>query len=130
MMVREGDVCKDDKTLLASNLPPPSKPAAHPDVTRYNTLTFNPSPPLKEEDEYSVAASDDEAELMRWHYHLGHMPFSKLKRLATNGKFPQRLTSVCPPRCTGCLFGAMTKVPWQTKASSNNGNCVFAATKP
>jgi hypothetical protein len=88
MTVREGDVCKDDKTLLTSNLPPPSKLAAHPNVTRRNALTFDPSPPLEEEDEYSVAAPDDEAELMHWHYHLGHVPFSKLKRLATNGKIP------------------------------------------
>jgi hypothetical protein len=31
-MVNEGDVCKDDETVLASNLPPPAKLAAHPDV--------------------------------------------------------------------------------------------------
>ncbi len=62
--VREGDVCKDDKTLLASNLPPPSELAAHPDVTCRNALTFDPSPPLEEEDKYSVATPDDEAELM------------------------------------------------------------------
>jgi hypothetical protein len=67
---------------------------------------------------------------MRWHYHLGHVPFSKLKWLAINGKIPQRLASVCPLCCAECLFGATTKVPWQTKASSNNGNSVFAATKP
>jgi hypothetical protein len=129
-MVSEGDVCEDDKTLLASNLPPPPKLAAHPNITRRNALTFNPFPPLKEEDEYSIAAPDDQAELMCWHYCLGHVPFFKLKRLETNGKIPQRLASVCPPCCAGCLFGAMTKVPWQTKASSNDGNSVFAATKP
>ncbi len=93
----EGDVCKDDKTLLMmSNLPPPPKLAAHPDITRRNALTFDPSPPLKEE-EYSVAAPNDQAELMCWHYCLNHVPFSKLKRLATNGKIPQRLASVHPP---------------------------------
>jgi hypothetical protein len=86
--VHEGDVCKDDKTLLVSNLPPPSELAAHPDVTCCNVLMFDPSPPLKEEDKYSVAAPDDKAELMRCHYRLGHMPFSKLKRLVTNGKIP------------------------------------------
>ncbi len=95
-MVREGDVCEDDKTLLMSNLPPPSKLAAYPDITPHDALTFNPSPPLEEEDEYSVAAPDDKAELMRWHYHLRHVPFSKLKRLATNGKIPQRLASFRP----------------------------------
>ncbi len=85
-MVSEGDVCKDDKTLVAS-LPPPPKLAAHPNITRHDALTFDPSPPLEEEDEYSVATPDDQSELMCWHYHLGHVPFSKLKRLATNGRF-------------------------------------------
>jgi hypothetical protein len=129
-VVSEGDVCKDDETLLASNLPPPPKLAVHPDITCHNALMFDPSPPLKEQDEYSVAAHDGQAELMRWHYRLGHVPFSKLKQLVTNGKIPQRLASVCPPCCAGCLFGAMTKVPWQTKASSNDGDSIFAATKP
>ncbi len=55
----EGDVHEDDKTLLGSNLPPPSKLAAHPNVTRPDALTFDPSPPLEEEDEYSVATLDD-----------------------------------------------------------------------
>jgi hypothetical protein len=129
MTVSEGDVCEDDKTLLTSNLPPPPKLDAHPDITRCNALIFNPSPPLEEEDEYSVTAPDDQAEWMRWHYCLGHVPFSKLKRLATNGGIQQRLASVCPPHCASCLFGAMTNIPWKTKASSNNGNSVFAATK-
>jgi hypothetical protein len=96
-MVSEGDVCKDDETLLTRNLPPPPKLAAHPDITCCNALTFNPSPPLKEEDEYSVTAPNDQAKLMRWHYPLGHVPFSKLKRIATNGKIPQSLASIRPP---------------------------------
>ncbi len=58
MMVRKGVVREDDETLLASNLPPPSKLAAHPNVTCCDALTFDPSPPLEEEDEYSVAALD------------------------------------------------------------------------
>jgi hypothetical protein len=94
--VHEGDVCEDDKTLLMSNLPPPSKLAAHPDITPRDALIFDPSPPLEEEDKYSVAALDDKAELMCWHYHLRHVPFSKLKRLVTNGKIPRRLASFCP----------------------------------
>jgi hypothetical protein len=128
--VHEGDVCKDDKTLLASNLPPPSELAAHPDVTRRDALTFDPSPPLEEEDEYSVAAPDDEAELMHWHYPLGHVPFSKLKWLATNSEIPRRLASVRPPRCTGCLFWGHDKSSLANQASSNDGNSVFATTKP
>ncbi len=49
---------------------------------------------------------------MRWHYRLGHLSFSKLKQLALNGEISKKLAKVKPPKCTGCLFGAMTKIPW------------------
>jgi hypothetical protein len=35
-------------------------------------------------------------------------------------KIPKKLAKVAPPKCAGCLFGAMTKIPWrgkETKAS-------------
>ncbi len=57
---------------------------------------------------------------MRWHYCLGLLPFSKLKQLA------RRLAKVKPPACTGCLFGAMTKVPWKGQETSSE---VFVAMK-
>jgi hypothetical protein len=63
------------------------------------------------------------------HYPLGHLPFSRLKQLAINGKIPKKLAKVVPPKCAGCLFSAMTKIPWcgkETKASHK----VFVATKP
>jgi hypothetical protein len=66
---------------------------------------------------------------MRWHYCLGHLTFPKLKQLALNGEIPKKLAKVTPPKCTGCIFGAMTKIPWrgkETKASHK----VFTATKP
>jgi hypothetical protein len=66
---------------------------------------------------------------MRWHYRLGHAPFSKLRQLALNGEIPKRLAKVRPPRCAGCLFGAMTKIPWQGKEQKFQ-HSVFAATKP
>jgi hypothetical protein len=113
--VCEGVVREDDNTVQAGNLPPPPKLAPHPDLLQHNALTFDPSPVLNKPDEYSVAAPEDQAELMRWHYQLGHASFDKLKHLALNGEIPTKLTKVWPPRCTGCLFGAMTKVPWRTK---------------
>ena len=66
---------------------------------------------------------------MRWHYRLGHLTFPKLKQLALNGAIPKKLAKITPPKCAGCLFGAMTKIPWcgkETKASHE----VFIATKP
>eukprot|EP00970_Alexandrium_tamarense_P018045 scaffold13311_cov105-Alexandrium_tamarense.AAC.1 len=64
---------------------------------------------------------------MRWHYRLGHLPFPRLKLLAETGEIPKRLTKVIPPRCAGCLFGAMTKVPWRAKGKQDT--TIFSATK-
>ncbi len=73
-------------------------------------------------------ATDNQAELMRWHHTLGHLLFSKLKKLAIIGKIPKRLAKVKPPVCAGCLFGTMTKVPWQGKEGESDHK-VFVATK-
>ena len=104
--------------------PPP------PEAIRRGPLTFDPAPPPPEEGEdVHLAATNDQAELMRWHYHLGHLTFTKLKQLALNGEIPKKLATVTPPKCAGCLFGAITKIPWrgkETKASHE----VFIATKP
>ncbi len=76
-------------------------------------LTFDVNPELEEDEHVYLAAVNNQAELMRWDYCLGHLSFAKLKQLALNGKIPRRLAKVKPPACTGCLFGAMTKVPWK-----------------
>ena len=55
--------------------------------------------------------------------------FDKLKQLAKNGKIPKKLAKMTSLRCAGCLFGTMTKVPWQTKGNES-GKQVFKATRP
>ncbi len=67
---------------------------------------------------------------MQWHYRLGHALFAHLKSLAANGEIPLQLARVCPPRCAGCFYGAMTKVPWRIKGQRDSTHPVFAATKP
>ena len=66
---------------------------------------------------------------MRCHYCLGHLTFAKLKQHALNGKVPKKLALLNPPKCPGCLFGAMTKIPWRGKEPKSSHN-VFTATKP
>ncbi len=66
---------------------------------------------------------------MRWHYRLGHLTFAKLKQLALNGEIPKKLAQLPPPKCAGCLFGAMTKIPWRGKESISSHE-IFVATKP
>ncbi len=81
---------------------------------------------LEEDKHVYLAAVNVQAKLMRWHYCLGHLSFAKPKQLALNGKIPRCLTKVKPPACAGCLFGAMTKVPWKGQETSSE---VFVATK-
>ncbi len=52
-------------------------------------LTFNVNPELEEDKHVYLAAVDDQAKLMRWHYRLGPLAFSKLKQLAINRVIPQ-----------------------------------------
>ncbi len=94
--------------------------------TRIGPLSFDVNPKLEEDEHVYLAAVNDQAKLMRWHYRLGHLALSKLKQLTLNGEIPRRLAKVKPPACMGCLFGAMTKVPWKGREPSSK---VFVATK-
>ena len=76
-----------------------------------------------------VTATSDYAELLRWHYRLGHMSFARIKLLAALGILPRRLMLVRTPKCAGCLFGSMTKKPWRTKGANNKGR-IKQVTKP
>jgi hypothetical protein len=87
--VDEG-VSEDDETIKTSNLPPPPPTDESPSKTIHRgPLTFDPLPHQEEGEDTQLAAADDQTELMRWHYHLGHLPFSKLKQLALNRESPR-----------------------------------------
>jgi hypothetical protein len=101
----------DDLTVQASNLLSEKGDKEEKQRTRMGPLTFNVNPELEEDKHGYLAVVNDQAKIMRWHYHLGHLAFLKLKQLALNGEIPRRLAKVKPPARTGCLFGAMTKVP-------------------
>ncbi len=117
----------NDLTVQASNSSLGKGDKEEKQTTRMGPLTFDVNPKLEEDKHVHLAAVDAQAKLMRWHYCLGHLSFAKLKQLALNGKIPQRLAKVKPPACAGCLFGAMTKVPWRGRETSSE---VFVATKP
>jgi hypothetical protein len=107
-------VSQDDKTIKTSNVTSPPEGAAEEEPntsTHMGALTFGTSPPLEEDKEIQLAAVDDQAELMRWHYCLAHLSFAKLKLLARNGEIPCPLVKVPAPKCAGCLFGTMTRLP-------------------
>jgi hypothetical protein len=121
----------DDETIQASNLSQVTlgKDSGDTEAIQAGPLTFDPTPQLEEDERHQHVATDDQAELMRWHHRLGHLSFSKLKKLAIIGKIPKQLAKVKPPVCAGCLFGTMTKVPWRGKRGESNHK-VIVATKP
>ena len=78
-------VNEDDETIKTSNVPPPTAPEEPPSkALRRGPLTFDPHSQEEEDEQTALTASDQQAELMRWHYRLGHLPFSRLKQLAIN----------------------------------------------
>ena len=79
----------------------------------------------------SLESPNKNTELMRYHYRLGHLSFQKLRLLAILGEIPRALADVTPPKCAGCLFGAMTRVPWRGKRNhASMPSTIFPSTRP
>ncbi len=133
-MLLPEDYCKqpsegasaDDATVKHDNLSSEGASGnAVPATAPMGPLFFDPWPAVDQDDE--LTALDDQTELMRWPYRLGHLSFPKLRLLALIGKIPKRLANARPPLCAGCAFGTMTKLLWRTK---ENPSAIFTATKP
>jgi hypothetical protein len=76
----------DDLTVQTSNLLSGKGDKEENKTTRMRPLTFDVNPELEEDKHGYLAAVDNQAKLMLWHYRLGHLSFTKLKQLALNGK--------------------------------------------
>jgi hypothetical protein len=96
MSVNEG-VDSDIDTVKTSNLPAPPNEEPPSQAIRRGPLTFDPSPPTEEEEDVHLAATNNQAKLMHWHYRLSHLTFAKLKQLALNGEIPKKLANIKPP---------------------------------
>jgi hypothetical protein len=62
------------------------------------------TPNVIEDDEGRLAGETNQADLLCWHYRLGHVSFAKIRLLALLRILPRRLASVKPPKCAGCLM--------------------------
>lgn len=80
-----------------------------------------------EDDEAHYA--NPQAELLAWHYQLGHLPFGRIKKLVERGDLPAYLKDAKTPRCASCMFGKASRRPWRTKAPPNR-NTIPPATAP
>jgi hypothetical protein len=100
--LNDNKVNKDDKMIPTSNVPdPPDETPAPDESICHGSLTFVPLPPIAVDDDVSLTPADDQAILMQWQYHLGHLSFQKLKQLALNGKIPSKMLKFKPPKCAG-----------------------------
>jgi hypothetical protein len=119
----------DDQTVKANNTAANTSNET-PDMSkigRADPLTFDPCPDSTHNKQHMHVPSNKQAELIHWHYCLGHLSFPKLKELAKIGEIPKHLANVLPPVCAGCAFRAMTKIPWKNREATRT---VFKATKP
>jgi hypothetical protein len=66
-----------------------------------------------------IQASTAQAQLLAWHYRLGHIPFGKIRQLAARGDLPADLATCPTPRCAACMFGKMTRRAWRNRAPVN-----------
>ena len=49
-----------------------------------------------------------------------YLPKLQGVQFALNGKIPKKLALIKLPKCTGCLFCVMTKIPWRGKESKSS----------
>ena len=81
-------------------------------------------------EDQTAPQADEEVELLQWHYHLGHIAFSRLLLFAKLAEIPKYLSKVKPPTSAGCLFGATTKKLWRAKPCKDNSIPIYKAAKP
>ena len=72
------------------------------------------------DDAQRLTVENPQADLLRWHYRLGHLSFKLIKAMAQVGLLPKRIATAPTPKCAGCMFSSMTKKPWRTKGSKGN----------
>jgi hypothetical protein len=84
---------------------------------------------ILDEDAERLSAEDQQTELLRWHYRLGHLPFKRVKLMAQLVHLPKNLAHLHSPKCDGCLFGAMYKKSRRNKGKKW-GVVGHTATKP
>ena len=70
-------------------------------------------------EDVEIQSNTDQAQLLAWHYRLGHLPFKRIQQLAIQGDLPVKL-SKCPiPKCAACMYGKATRRAWRTRAPPN-----------
>ena len=81
---------------------------------------------IPEDTEPTMISAQDE--LMRWHYHLNHLSFDRMFKMAKQGLLPKKILKANIPICSACQYGKMHRKPWRMKGRPSNPSRV--ATEP
>ena len=60
------------------------------------------------------------AELLRYHYDMGHISFAKLQQMAKQRVLPHHLSKCAIPVCSACQYAKATRRPWRAKTASSH----------
>jgi hypothetical protein len=116
---------KTDPTESTNTMPPISPPDEDNfDEEQVHVINFELKELSMEDDDEAVQqdqthSKDPTAQLLHWHYRLGHLPFKTIQAMAHQGQIPCNLSNCKVPQCAACLYGKATKQPWQTRAAPN-----------
>ncbi len=113
--------------IQASNLLSETENKEEKQTTRLGPLTFDVNPKVEEDKHIYLAAIDNQAKLMHWHYRLGHLAFSKLKQLALTARSLDDWPWSSLLLARDSFFGAMTKVPSSERQISNLAKVFLSA---
>ncbi|CAB9521468.1 Retrotransposon protein [Seminavis robusta] len=77
-------------------------------------------------DERYLKYKTDQADMLAWHYRLGHISFERIRKLAEKGDLPSKLATARAPKCASCMFGKATRRPWRTRTPNNKAEPLSA----
>ena len=80
----------------------------------------------------SLTVDYPQADLMRWHYRLGHLYFYLINAMVEVVLLPKNLSKDPIHNCAGCMFAAMIKKPWNYKWENTGGQfgLIIKITRP
>jgi hypothetical protein len=59
------------------------------------------------------------AAFLKLHHTLGHLAFSKMKKMSKMGILAAKFANCDIPACTSCMYGKATRKPWRGKLSNH-----------
>ena len=128
---------EDDESFQPQDpIEPPTQDGTELDKTMENVMTEIPKTSIVDmgpvphviPDNQEPTSLDPHDELLRWHYRLWHLPFDRIRQLASQGQLPKHILSCKKPFWAACQYGKMTKRPWRVKG--DNKKTAKIATRP